>query len=390
MCEPNNRVRLIEKLRQFSDASMEALRPHLPPFATTSAVSFPHCCPALNLTVAASKDCLQTLQELGTTNLSKSWEKRHMALVADPCGQRAKVDRDKLCRQHGQCLCKGDGRWLWQASQCCIAAMKRTFVSGSRALDFLLEGRVVAVWHCYTDGTDVDEEKVRYTLAALHYLRPWRTTWVEMERCGQDHLKVAKRLYEGLAEPKLYTHVDFVATLHLESRWEVSYLLLSSSEAPAVHMARVVVEACEELAVTTTVWRGRAAENQARRRRDPGRNFEAVVMEAEQPETEVAGVNNMEDIGQEAFAQASDSDRDGSSSGASGSGTGDDSSSSDSNSSDSYSSSNSPSQGQNDEKDGAGNNSDNHEQRPLLSSVQSVHPHKCPQQILERRAKSSV
>ena len=295
--DPDDSTSLIDKLRKFSHATQDDVRRHLPPCTGASVVSFPHCCPAMTFNVPGDiKDTVQTLTQLGPTRLSQNWEGRHAGVIADPAGQKAKVDRNRLCREHGQCLCKGEGWWLWRACQSCVAAMKSTFVSGSQACAYLMEGRVVTVWRCRKPGV---EETVRYALAALHYLKPWRTTWVELERSGQDLLKVAKRICDGFAEPKLFTHVDFVATLDTHSTWEVSYLLLSSSQAPAVHMTRVVVEPCDALAVTSTFWRGRAAEaQQLRVGRHPGVNLAELVREGEEVPANTFD-DNMVDAGTE-------------------------------------------------------------------------------------------
>ena len=117
----------------------------------------------------------------------------------------------------------------------------------------LLDATAVFCWFglstTHGSQTNATATTLKVTLVSLHYLRPWRPTFTELEPTsandkaklirfaggGRDHIRtdepedyVTCTVQETRAEPLIHTHLDFLHGLDKNKRWTVAIMELSS------------------------------------------------------------------------------------------------------------------------------------------------------------------
>ena len=187
-------------------------------------------------------------------SLHSDWHKRHTGILKPQEKRRERGLVESPCLLEGCCHCRrsqiNPGLWKWVQST--RKALQHLFQPRTAALDDLMHGMVVLVWVGFLSEGQEPKLQHRFTHVPLHYLRPWRPTFLELELAGRQVADLSvlfpsipkadtskhdidldlKALYDEANKPRLRTMVEFLASLDRTLSWRVEALRLSSSPRP--------------------------------------------------------------------------------------------------------------------------------------------------------------
>ena len=229
-------------------------------------LSVPHRCPTLLLQTKASDACetfLQNADETGRgmqTKLCQKWQERHLGVRAPAPKRRVRGIYRSECWQQGCCLCGTAARRF--ANQ--ATSVLRTACKDAPHAHSLLNAFMVLLWvggkQAISADIDLSNNDVvhRVTYIPLHYLKPWRPTFVEvkLQQSLQSFLQSLPRraglhsdasLWHTLSlvdpaggELPFLTPFAFAKTLDLSLHWSVLLLELSTRKTPFIGSAGLV------------------------------------------------------------------------------------------------------------------------------------------------------
>ena len=203
----------------------------------------------LGLLLSARDSCGQHSVAANIAEYSRSWAKMHTGIKKAPA-VRLRGHTESKCHIAGTCHCRRGHRGvllsaMWQKAQ---VALKQFFTKGN--VEELVNCLIVFLWVSDVKG----ELQYRMTSVPVHYLRPWRPTFLEMlpARVGDGELleKVCAKLLEGTVSeedddtfvslsvrvrddvPAFFTPHQFMQTLDATRPWRVGVLQLSTREVP--------------------------------------------------------------------------------------------------------------------------------------------------------------
>eukprot|EP00971_Amphidinium_carterae_P149856 2970914-Amphidinium_carterae.1 len=147
-------------------------------------ISWAHQCPAITLPFTATRLCGEADGQ-GLGKLADAWHLRHLGLkAAAPRKTRGLVRSE--CFQHGTCLCRQKQRAVWQQA---ATALKAQCKDSSKQCG-LLNGDLLILWlgspqvFDIQDATTWEETTITATYIPLHYSKPWRPTFLEVQPPG--------------------------------------------------------------------------------------------------------------------------------------------------------------------------------------------------------------
>ena len=193
--------------------------------------------------------------------LETSWESRHN-VIDEPIGaavqQKGHVS---LCCGLNYCICNEHGRlvsWFWSSM---MLSLKGRFSRDSTALR---SGTVVLLWKGHSGNGCV--ERAVCTHIALHYLRPWRPSFlVTALEEPLDRLGDLTAITILAAGAQFMSAHEVIHGLDLQLTWDVSVGLLSTKAIPWPHSSgKARVEMLDEPPLA--VWQGLQRERERRRR----------------------------------------------------------------------------------------------------------------------------
>eukprot|EP00971_Amphidinium_carterae_P351787 6492280-Amphidinium_carterae.7 len=155
-------------------------------------VSWPHSCAAVASAehatqVCGSGNCCEDASgKVGLAQLNQAWHRRHIGQKAAAPG-RMKGFVFSECFQQGVCLCRNPCRPLWEAAKDVIKHQTSDKLNQAS----LVNGDVLFLWvgkpEAHLDINDTDSFtmcSLRATYIPLHYGKPWRPTFLEMQPPG--------------------------------------------------------------------------------------------------------------------------------------------------------------------------------------------------------------
>ena len=224
--------------------------------------ALPHSCACIAASVSASthvKQCEAEMEKEGSLQaLANVWQTRHLCLPVQEKRANIRATRTHPCCLAGICHCRG-GPWPQGglASRKLNAWLRQAF-PGKPGSATLCRGMVCQIicskrnWH--QSGQTSEEEApfhpVRVLLVALQYLRPFRSTYIELEAAFErDKTVLENWTQEGVVappstyvslrvreavggRPTVITSLTFLRTLDLSKPWLVGSAELSSRERP--------------------------------------------------------------------------------------------------------------------------------------------------------------
>ena len=261
-------------------------------------IGVPHTCPSVAAAFQPSAVCPPSwiekeAQSWGSAEqLSEKWRQAHRGIQDEPAKFLDPGIQRRPCWTNHHCHCKGSGLLLRilhtrfrQSTQrmCADVQFQRSMIAG----------RVVVIWQI------VSGEQVlsNVTQIALHYLRPWRPTFLVLEAADSETQAFLSRVPDDDMVPAaalLAQSMRLKATctkdgcLHTVSCWHwlgkldlaakirVRFCMLSDRHKPIASLTTFVADLVE--AGGTVIWAGQAHE---RRPRQPAAPREALaVLEA--------------------------------------------------------------------------------------------------------------
>ena len=234
----------------------------------------PHCCPCVVLPTSAAQ-AAASIDKSEAASLTKAWRERHKLIPHTSLQKKEKKEVTKACLKQGFCTCSPRGKlvmWFWQVA---VSYLKHHFQSPDK-LPLLTGGHICLLWHARAVGGDEGTLPVERAAVhiPLHYLRPWRPTFMQIhcEQWGHEVFQLADReVYITPAHPPdadlpaFHSPHSFLDGLNLDHRWWMTITVLSERRIPFIDSAgkiRVKVE----IDATWLVWEGRAREESKRRR----------------------------------------------------------------------------------------------------------------------------
>ena len=258
--------------------------------------ALPHSCACLTATVSPSthlEQCLEVLAAEGNMQgLSDAWERRHQALPPQPKRANVRAHRVHPCCLVGVCHCRA-GSWaagVFAAKK--LATWVREAFPGKAGSTELCRGMVCLVIarrnRNQRDSDDLEglpePDDIRILHIALQYLKPWRSTYIELEaatprdrKCIEDwavlgvqapastYVTLALREAEG-SRPTVISNLTFFRSLNLSQAWLVGAAQLSSRERPFPNSEGMVKLKLDGMQ-TVCFWKGEEAEEECKKLR---------------------------------------------------------------------------------------------------------------------------
>ena len=246
-------------------------------------VAEPGWCPTASLAIDAREVAKDSGGPGGQSvaKLSKWWREQHLG-VNKVASCRAPATGETICFRSGTCLCKNSRsgpvtKAMWTSASQGLKEITNT----PREKEALKAGDVVYLW----SAREGEELIVRATHVAVHYLRPWRPTFLELKGASQEDVQllhsIAGRRQEGnrdepdvyvnmevisaAGEPLLHSATEFMKTLQAHLVWRVCKGHLSVREVPLIGRASIfrVCFTCETESIV--IWQGAQDVSKARR-----------------------------------------------------------------------------------------------------------------------------
>ena len=282
MRKANEKVVAREVGNVCKDLTEQALagRGGLRDLPATSITGVPDRCPAALLSIDVQSAAEMAFAEESRSALAEAWRKRHVGVLSSSWEHAPRRGHQKVCLQRGVCCCRGIGRVLPRIKarlqefikQLCVnEAFAKSLHDGLVLLEWT--GEVIAapkkrrVSKAPDQGSAEPPQKL-YTHIALQYERPWRPTFVLINRLPDqdagDQYKAFTCRSDAFGALEMSTLWEWLSRLPLTKQWDVAIWHMSTRSVPCTLRNRFHASLHREEKVT--VWWGLENEKNYRQR----------------------------------------------------------------------------------------------------------------------------